>query len=84
MARLVKLPDTALLFFVLLIEYSQGTWYACSNRLEMGKGIKKPLGFKIAIQVKLPFRKLWALSLESHGQQVSDFPLDDISSFAIS
>lgn len=72
---------------MLLIEYSQGTWYAHSNRLEMGKDVKKKkktLGFEIAIQVKLPFRKLWAISLESHGQQVSDFPLDDTSSFAIS
>lgn len=64
---LVELPDSILLIFVLR-EHSQGTWYSPCNRSGLGKNIQKPLGFKVPIPLKLPFRKLWAISLESHAQ----------------
>ena len=48
------------------------------NRLGLDKDTWKPLGFKIAIQSKLPFGKPWAISLKSHSQQVFNFPIDGI------
>lgn len=64
---------------MLLRERSQRTWHSPCKLVGAGQEHLKTTGISNSDVLEN-----WAISLKSHGQEVSDFPIDGISSFAIS